>query len=230
MFLAKFKPLSIDDRINQRLRTRAFWRYLAPASMAGAKVLRPVDYTTFTEVDEVDDKISRTSTRVTFTTLHRTHDHYVYKDYGAGYFSDFEHQFDYYISAHNDGLNVFNDVWMLANAVDDEKGLRDADETHVGLMIYTFNDIRAFEWYAGTLYEVSRAGAVPYRTYVTITKTGTKLKFEFFYDAARTNKMVTDINLTLHGNWSFRYLYAVCNYNDGFVYYQSGDSSNLAIT
>jgi len=59
-----------------------------------------------------------------------------------------------------------------------------------------------------------------------MVKSGTSLTVYIYSDSARTNLLAT-LSLTLHGDWSFRYIFACSTYNSGGSYYGDCDIENL---
>ncbi len=91
------------------------------------------DFTTYTEVDP-NSRISVTASRITFTGLTIDESAYVYKDYGASYFSGaHESLLTFRASAQSAAGGWL--IWALTNDVDDWQGLIDANKTIVGVML-----------------------------------------------------------------------------------------------
>lgn len=142
----------------------------------------------------------------------RDEDAYVYKDFGAGYFTEFEHRLT--IKATNLDLWEWGGVWVLSNAVDDAYGLFNSHETYIRLCFYSNNDgrhIRLQEYCdPGTGYtgiEDYFACSLGTKYYLTIKKVGLSLTCEIYGDENRTD-LLDILNLTLRTDSSFRYLFA----------------------
>lgn len=94
------------------------------------------DFTTFTEVDTGAD-LSETATRVTFNGAIAQNDTYLYKDYGAAYFSGgFTHKIDFRLSAAL--KNPFN-FWEIANDLGTENGLAGGSKPLLAVGIQDYN-------------------------------------------------------------------------------------------
>jgi len=97
------------------------------------------DLTTYTETDP-NSHISVTSSRSTFTAMHRSEDAYLYKDKGVDHFNgDYEHLIDVYFDAYE--LGGFGVVWALTNVIDDWYAIYNSTdiEHNVNLYRYTGN-------------------------------------------------------------------------------------------
>jgi len=173
------------------------------------------DFTTYTEVDTANNRVQRTATHVDHAAT-RNEDTYLYKDYGVGHFTDFTHKVD--VRSDFAALSSQGFVWMLANDVDDAYGLHSAGKTFILIRIRrddAGNHITLFEFYGGDWYYDDYVGvAANTWYYLTIEKSGTSLTCKIYSDSARTT-LVDTLSLTLHGNWSFRYIYACNTWNDG---------------
>ena len=186
------------------------------------------DFTSYTEEDPNNHIDLVGTNHIDFYAI-KNEDAWLVKDMGAGHFIDFEHKIDVRLItgtyAHMGGF------WMLSNAVDDELGLRNSDETHI--VIYTRspngNVVRMtmLEWYNGNYYlaeDIDRAVNTWY--YLTIKKDGINLTCTIYSDPARTNLLNT-LSLTLHADHNFRYVFAAVTYNNGQTYADDLDVENL---
>lgn len=189
------------------------------------------DFTTYTEVDP-NNHIELVGTDHIDHAGYRNEDAYLYKDMGAGHFTDFEHKVD----VRSDFLQDYGCgfPWMLANAVDDYVGLKDANETCIGIRLIRYADdtrhLNLLELYEGNIAapEMSPAPSANTWYYLLIKKTGTSLLMGIYSTANlrdagdATDGDVDNLSLTLHANHSFRYIFAVNTWNDG----QSGPINN----
>lgn len=178
------------------------------------------DFTTYTEV-EPDDRIQKTATHVD-AELHRDEDAYLYKDKGAGHFTDFEHKID--VKLVSSDVAGWGGVWGLSqNTVDDWKG-------------WATGDIAVLFWTgAGPVYnlklEERGVGADGYicavntMYYLTIKKVGTSLTCKIYSDSARTNLLDT-LSRTITDN-SYRYIYACLTTNSPAAMIANVDVENL---
>jgi len=93
------------------------------------------DFTTYTEVDP-NNKITITSTKVSWASYNNAEEAYVYKDYGVDHFDgDFTHQFIcQYANVTGEPIIA---RWLLANAIDDYWDLFDANEDSMDFISVT---------------------------------------------------------------------------------------------
>jgi len=189
------------------------------------------DFTTYTEVDTANNRIVVTSATHVDHAAARNEDTYLYKDYGAAHFATFEHLVDAK-SAFDGGSGGYGHVWMLANELDDEKGLLVASKTYIGVNMNrdgVLNYICLIEGYATVRYsDLSSGYAANTPYYLKIEKSGTALTCKIYSDSARTTLLDT-LSLVLHANHSFRYVFACNTYNDGSANLQNNDIDNLSL-
>ena len=180
------------------------------------------DFTTWTEVDP-NSHITVTSTKITFNPLIRNEDAYVYKDYGAAFWSgDFSHDFTLKIDSGANNVGGVIGGWLLANNIDDFKGLQDAgyDFLVMQLNMNTTESVTVYEVilrerYSSTYYSDIWSGQAAEDTvyYCTLSRdeaVGTygTLYLDFYSDSGRTS-LVKAMSVTLHANLDFRYLFAL---------------------
>jgi len=201
------------------------------------------DFTGYTELDPAT-YISKTSTQITYTSLPRGVDAWVYKDKGAAHFDgDFEHWVD--IQADTaDGSGPVG-LWTLSNYVDDWKYLRDNNKDHLNLNWYraynigkettatlrlwesdgvneyldTSIDLNPDTWYYLKIKRDENVG-----TYGTL--------YCYIYPTSQDRidgtNVVDTLTLTLHSSKKdFRYIFPLLSYNSGSGYEQSGLVANL---
>ena len=193
------------------------------------------DFTSYTEV-EPDDRIQKTANHIDFY-CRRDEDAYLYKDFGVGHFSDFEHLIDFRTTDMVTNFQMFG-LWDLANEVDNQYGIGNANP-HIFVRAYrTGGGIETIEMYEG--YDNNWYGDVwsffvnNVWYYLRIKKFGTALTCRIWTDATdRDNNDIEatsykdQLTLTLHDDHSFRYIYACITWNDGQTYYCNGDIENL---
>jgi len=94
------------------------------------------DLTTYTETDP-NSHISVTSSRSTFTAMHRSEDAYVYKDKGVDHFNgDYEHLVTVYFDAY--ALDGFGVVWALTNVIDDWYAIYNSTDIEHEVTLYRY--------------------------------------------------------------------------------------------
>jgi len=191
------------------------------------------NYTTYTEVDP-NNKISVSPTSITFSGLQRNVDAYVYKDFGTDYFSgDFTHLIDISITGPSSEIGSC-EPWMLANGVDDEKGLRDASQNYIFCQLSGGGSgtLILRERYNGTFYDHTygflNLSTTYYLKIVRDEAVGTygTLYCYIYTDVNRTS-LLTTLSVTLHAKLDFRYLYGLNSLNNGDSNILSGAVSNL---
>jgi len=187
------------------------------------------DFTTYTELDP-NSHINLVGTNHIDATVTRGEDAYLYADKGMAHFGNFEHSLDVRIASSGSVVGGWISTWMLSNDIEDVVHLRGQQKTYVMVNIHrssTNAEIYLEENYAGAQYSVKYNGAVGTWYYLTITKSGTSLTCKIYSDSARMN-LLTTLSLTLHGDWTFRYIYAVNTHNDAHSeYYTNADIENL---
>jgi len=186
------------------------------------------DFTTFTEV-EPDNRIQVAENHVDFQP-YNNEDSYLYKDYLAGHFGDFEHLIDIeYVTSDNLGQGC---AWILSNYIDDYKYLNDNNKEHLRLQLYTAGGgekrlyivshssggVQATDYYVCSL-------ATPY--YLRIERSSTTLTCKIYSTSElRDIGGVPDIDtLTVTCiNDTFRYLFVASTWNAG-----SGEDADINI-
>jgi hypothetical protein len=171
------------------------------------------DFTTYTEVDP-NNHIAFNATHIDFQD-YRNEDTYLYKDMGTGYFINFTNFIDFKRVSYNNNPTVHIDV--LANNLDDVYGFQTNHQPSISIKCY-ITTIYLLETcdtspygFASSSYE----GIQDTWYYFKMVKSGTSLKL-YIYDtvahrlAGGETGLLATLTLTLHSNWSFRYIYA-CN-------------------
>lgn len=185
------------------------------------------NYLIFTEVDP--------NTHLTVAEHHldfdayKNEDCYLYKDYGADYFGDFTHKVDAQVANVDDSDGGY--VWLLANNIDDVKGLYDGGKSYIGIQfegVDANKNLVMSEYTGAAGYHDSYAISESTIYYLTITKLGTSLTCKAYSDSGRTTLLDT-LTLTLHSDYTFRYLYGCNTYNSGGANVCTLDIENLTI-
>jgi len=190
-----------------------------------------LNYLSFVEVDP-NSHIGFVGTNHLDFTAHLNEDCYIYKDFGAGFFGDFEHQVDIQATA-VDAYEI-GYFYLLSNDLDDVKGLNDASKSFIGLRIHGallgVQHIKLTEGHSGTMYADEYAFTEGTWYYLTIIKTGTGLSCKIYSDSNRTNLLHT-LQLTLHADHQLRYLFGCNSWNSGSssAYNCTLDIENLAL-
>lgn len=171
------------------------------------------DLSTFTEVDSAGD-LTVATYRVDYDTMRRDASAYLYKDYGAGNFTDFEIQFEMEITAAGNQANN-----MIAGVSNTVGTLSDHDSAGDGLVIVGYNSgASALGLYLidyPTLNNDSyiTASASISLLYCTLTRSGTTATLDLYSDASRTT-LVDSLSVTC-ATTAYRYLYAVASLGSG---------------
>jgi hypothetical protein len=159
----------------------------------------PENFTTYTKVDP-GGYVSVTSLTATVTAMPRSAVAYVYKNFGAGHFGDFELQFESQLSAVQPGAGLF--ILILANNVGASSQMAD---TAIGVS----------SSYDGTTYKfVLGDGRVSYTFcvipnpfvlyYFDLSRTGSLTTLSIYASSTYTNPVAT---LTCTIGDKFQYLY-----------------------
>lgn len=171
------------------------------------------NFTTYTEVDP-NSRITVSASKIDFN-LSRKEDAYVYKDFGAGFFGDFDILGEFEFTSGNATNETFlSTMW---NAVDDFLALQNnAGENGVGMSARHQGatvDMR-IENVSGTTRTIDVfTGSFGVRYYTRFKRVGTVGTVLIYSDAARTILLDT-LSLTLNST-PLRYFYGVQSYNDG---------------
>lgn len=182
----------------------------------------------FTESDP-GDHLAVHANRLDFEA-HGDEDCYLYHDFGDNFFADFTHNIDVKM-LHMDiyGRGAF---WMLSDAVDDMKGLRTANKTHIAAFMYKglSEDPAIFlrEFYDNKYYDMYYDLVEDTWYYLTIAKVGKTLTCKIYSDTARTT-LITTLEVGLHADHKFSHLYGCCTENAGDAYVARVDIANLNI-
>jgi len=188
------------------------------------------DFTTYTELDaggqgNETGHIQFTANHIDFD-VYENEDSYLYKDYGAEHFTDFDHLVDISLTDVT-GVAVAGGVWALSeDTVDDFYGLQTTDKTALVVFPYTASvasrRIYLREIYGGLNYDDYWGFLVSgTKYYLRIVKSGTSLVCGIYSTRAKAeagNGIDGDLDnlaLTLHADHSFRYIFGAISYNIG---------------
>ena len=166
------------------------------------------DFTTYTEVDP-GTKITVATNKVSWVGLMDLSVSYVYKDYGANYFTgNFEHLFTPHITGST--ANGYVMMYTIGAQYGDYGSLTDA------LSFYHYAPAGTFSWRIrdfGTTNSDSYNSVVDNDYYVTVDRISTTFRARIYSDSARTTLLDT-LSITGSSN-AFRYLQAVASENGG---------------
>lgn len=176
------------------------------------------DFTTYTKVD-LNSHISKTSSRVTFTTLLRSESAYVYKDKDVGHFSgDFEHLIEAMLTDKSlgTGYTPKSFIWLLGQAIGDYLTVEGSNVLAVSLdaSSATVVTIGLWEYYAEAPSYTDVSISLSYYTqyYLTIERDESIGTYGRLYCYIRTGShsgsLVDTLQLDLHGKEDFQYIYA----------------------
>lgn len=197
-------------------------------SMLGAQ-LGIEDFSTFEELDP-NNHIDVTSTRVDHVSWHNE-DSYLVKNYSDGYFDDFVHYLEIGATAgYNSRARTY---WQVCNSEAPYVELFLSNEVYISIYLVIRADgnrLQMTEHLSSSQYFDSYS-IVDFNTeyYLTIIKNGTDISCEIYTDPERTNLNGT-LNLTLHDNHSFSYLYAANSWNTSVPEYADGWCANLSFS
>jgi len=195
------------------------------------------DFTGYTEVDP-DGTVTVAADTITFTDFDRNATAYVYKDFGAGYFSgDFVHQMKLIVSDFDYTSRAA--VHMLANTVDELFGIQMGSGDAIGVYVDGPNDTKydlvLFEIDGGTLYTSTYENLgklVDFHLVIerdeSVGSYG-RVTCHVYADETHTWLLET-LTLDLHSSKKdFRYLYGLCAYDTGSSAELSGTVEDLLL-
>lgn len=194
------------------------------------------DFTTYTEVDTIDDRIQKTANHCDHYS-HGNEDTYLYKDKTADHFTDFDHKVD--VRSDFNEINARGSFWVLANDLDDFYRLQIDGKTALGVQSY-YRAIGPERWislrevHAGNGYgDHFITAAVNTWYYLRIVKSGTTFVCGIYSTAELrdagdgTDGDVDNLALTLHADHSFQYVYACSSHDSDINYFLNNDTANL---
>jgi len=169
------------------------------------------------EVDSASDIVKTDTDTITVTTMANTAVSWVYKDYGADHFGDFEHLIDVNLTAASvtptNGPIVI--IWGFSN---DNTKLTNTDKTagSEGVSVFLFQTTtnpypcRVYlRQHSGPVSDYVTLASIPVQLYLTIARNGTTYTCDIYSDASRET-LITDGDLTIEGaTTAYRYLQVV---------------------
>ena len=174
---------------------------LLPLSLSLPVLAASENFTTFTEVDSGSD-ITVAAAQVDFDTMDRGANSYVYKDFEAAHFGDFEHLLEINVSAKQAGGTA--SFWSIANQ--SNQTIADIIEADAGFMLYEHEDNYLVLQEGDATNQDFMASSAPYTYWVTIQRSGTTLTCKIYNDPDRAiGHLVDTLTLTVAAT-TFRYL------------------------
>ncbi|MDY6888281.1 MAG: hypothetical protein SVV88_11680 [Pseudomonadota bacterium] len=181
------------------------------------------NFTTYTEVDP-NSHLTVAANHLDFVS-YENEDCYLYKDFGAGHFTDFEHLVDVRMGSGDNAVAAF--LYNLQNNIDDVAAIYANNYTSLGVYVYyTAHNLSFAEIYNGSVYEQYTTLSADTWYYLTISKTGTSVSCKVYSDSARTS-LLTTLSFTLQADHSFRYMFPANTWNSGDNIYADNDIDNL---
>ena len=168
-----------------------------------------LDLTTFTKVDPNSDMTFPRDDHVAVETMTLDVDAYLYKDYGAGYFTDFTHTADIRCRYQTGSPGIVI-AWAVANTIDDACAwINNENEAIWVYWLGTTPNIYLRDWdsFDGT------AAGISLNTwyYIQVDREDTTTTCVIYDDEARTS--VVDTLILANGSYSLRYLFAVNSFD-----------------
>lgn len=175
-----------------------------------------LDLTTFTEEDEGDgyNHINVYSSSCVYTNMDRDVDAWLYYDYGENTITDYILEFRWnYTTTTVNAISVFA---CMSNYIDDVIYMYNNHIDTIFLLTYTSPlQFRIYEYYDGTNYNsVCFYPSIQTNYWIRVLRYGTSYSVEVYNDEDYSN-LNSYKNLTLHSNYSFRYLMFINSYNTG---------------
>lgn len=186
-----------------------------------------IDYSTFTEQDP-SNYWSQTATRNTFTGLEISTNNYVYKDYGVGYFQNFDYWFDCRLTASNSHSLALTGIFRTSNTL----GAYGGNNIAVAFAYSSGNKLYLHN-FGLSVGDYSSAISLDTTYYCAITRIDTTVTLKIYTSASDRS---SDINLfdTLtitSDTTAYRYLYGgFSRYGGSWGYTMSGYVENLKST
>ena len=173
----------------------------------------------YTEVDP-NSHISLATVTASFANLSNDEAAYVYKDFDAGHFGDFEHLHELIITAAD--ANFYTALWLISNTIADLSAHSD-----YGMYLYSYQQTALYggNWDTGN-YD-SGSFTLSNRHYLTTERSGTTQTHKVYSDATR--ETLLDTLTCTCGTTTYRYLYGLCSADASNSRDGSGDSRNLDI-
>ena len=201
------------------------------AKINGQTVSIGIDYEdlTYFNVIDSDSDITVTANRLDFDSMRRDATAYVFNDYGVGFFTDFEIEFEFAIT--NGGYTsqaIFAAIGNTPGTLSNIDGTRDA----VTVFSYEFGGgariyLADYDNYVFDYYQHALSGIGP--IYCTLTRSGTTATLAMYTDAAKTTLLDT-LSVTCTAV-PYRYLTVCASLGSGVdpAYTQTGYTKDFKI-
>jgi len=165
--------------------------------------------TDYTEVDPLN-RLALATITITGTDVQTGETAYVYKDFGAGYFTgNFTHLLQIKITKRE--TYTSGTLWMLTNTVGNVYEIATNNFIKIGLIGAADTGLRLSETYNGSFYyDDWTPFTLNTDYYLTITRVGTVLTCKIYDDAGRTN-LVKTLTINLQSAVAYRYVYGWCS-------------------
>jgi len=167
------------------------------------------NFTTYTEVDE-DGDITVTDTKVTVSSMRRDALSYVRKDYGAGFFDNFEHNIEILIDSVGGGGLALVGTWAVSNG---SSSIQDMDTNNEGIVVYVYKPTTGSQRiylrdYTNNNYDnyVCLEDKI---YYLTIERSGTTTTCEIYNSSLRTASYLEDTLTITSGAETYQYIFAI---------------------
>ena len=191
---------------------------------------RVQNFNTFTEQEEIDD-IQHTCIHVDFIDR-RNRTTYLWKDYGAAYFTDFVHYLD--VTRQSHGSSAWCALWMLSNALKGEQIMRDDHDPYIAVIVGGSNpNLNIGEYDAGgnPFTGASKQMTLTTKYYARIEKNGTDFRLDVYSTALKREAGGEgdwhSTSITLQADYSMRYQYVGQTHDDSTAPIGSADMDNL---
>lgn len=185
------------------------------------------DFTTYTEVD-TESKVTVNQNSILSIATLSSNDSYVYKDFGAGHFTqNLHHRFK--TKAFNQSIQGYRDVWIISNEIGNENGLSN-------FLIITWQyppiTLVVAEVVSDSTQDSDSTTLVSINTYyyIDVLREDSSLTIKVYSDSD-FSVLVDTLTITI-ANTAYRYLYPSNNwyYAEGYdSYYLQGYTDNLEI-
>ena len=186
------------------------------------------DFTTYTEVDIVADRIQKTAQHIDHVAV-RNETTYLYKDKGAGYFGDFTHLIDVRTASHV-GNTSLAFTWMLSNTISEAKGQEIVTNKHLGVYLYDSGEpqlkLNVLYWDGSSSATDSYAAAESTWYFLVLKRVGTSFTCEIYDNAERSGAPLATLSLTVTAD-TFQYIYGCASYNTDLNAWVTTDINNL---
>ena len=189
------------------------------------------DYTTYTEVDVGENRVSIAANKITVTDLDDDEAVYVYKDFGSNYFSgDFRFELDFNCT---DGDSACG-LWMLSQDIGTAKTLWDANKNNVFLMWSAGNRLFLYSKHGidsqSDFSDVLATDGTDYYLRIRMDRVSATVTCKIYSDASRETLVDSLSTILEDATDQYQYLYAMqgnCVGDTGITW--DGEIRNLII-